>query len=564
MVPSWPQVPGYVLLDPLGTGAGGRVWRARRAADGLLVALKVVQAADNDPAGALREAGVLARVRHPHLLHLYDVLPVPDDSGTATCLALAVQLADGGSLAQVLAARRHLTPGELVTLLVPLGGALAQLHEAAVVHGDVSPANVLFLADGMPMLGDVGVARLVGESDRAVHGTDGMVAPEVLEGFAPGPEADVYALGALAWWCLTGERPGWVGTRCDLVDLVPDVPEQLRELVQGAMSPEPDDRPQAQEVAAVALTLVAPEPIEVAPDVDPAAGLTRRLRAVARAETLNGTEAVSGAERWWGRWWSRRRHRPVPARHRARTEQAVAGGRLWWTGPRMSVPAVGALLAAAAVVVLLPGSGSDSSATDPVHTTTADGQPRSGFVPPAPSDAAPWQRSKAEVDARTAATTSSSVDPSAPGASAIEATVQTLVRARATAWSKTDPDLLDRALAVGSPAIEVDRIALTRAQRDGVDYEGVGFHVLQTEVRPVDRASVEATSAADSTTQPTSVPTSTGGSGVPRLRVQAMVRRDAITARSATGESTSTGARVDQVTLELRRGKHGWRIWSWH
>lgn len=538
MVPSWPQVPGYVVLDPVGAGAGGQVWRARREADDLLVALKVVGVTGGGLDDALREAGVLARVRHPHVLHLYDVLPLPDEAGSPSRLALAVQLAGGGSLAQVLAARRHLTAGEVVTLLAPLGDALAQLHGAGVVHGDVSPANVLFLADGMPMLGDVGVARLVGELDRAVHGTDGMVAPEVLEGFHPGPEADVYALGALAWWCLTGEVPGWVGTRADLADLIPEVPEQMRELVQRAMSPEPEDRPEAQEVAAAVLTLADPEPIEVAPDADPAVGLTRRLRAAARKEPQARADGPAGA----GRWWRRRRSRGRPARHRRGGQQPATGRSGLLAGRRSIVASLVLLLAVAAVAALVVDR--DASNGGPVDTArpaaTADGGPTpEPPVPAPPRGSAPAGSQEAAADTVIATT---DAPPEAPR---VRATVQTLVQARATAWSRTDPDLLGAALAADSPALETDRAALAEAVRRNVAYDGLAFQVLEASLESVD-GSVEAAKPA-----------------AQRLRVRATVRRDAMSAHTGSGELSTVPPRVDEITLELRRGEQGWRIWSW-
>ena len=202
-----PALPGYEVLAPLGVGATSSVWRARRRADGLVVAVKVLRPAGGDVAAGLREAGLLARVRHRHVVHLYDVLPLPDPAtGRPAAVALATQLAGGGSLAQVLARRRILSPGELVTALQPVAGALADLHGTGVVHGDLSTGNVLFLRDGMPVLGDLGAARITGEEPGQRLGTgaaDGMVAPEVVEGFPPTPESDVYQLGALAWHCLS-------------------------------------------------------------------------------------------------------------------------------------------------------------------------------------------------------------------------------------------------------------------------------------------------------------------------------------------------------------------------
>ncbi|CAN5893195.1 hypothetical protein BH24ACT8_BH24ACT8_18200 [soil metagenome] len=306
MQPEPPQVPGYSLLELIGSGATGRVWRARREADALLVALKIVDVPDGDVSSAMREAAVLSRVRHRHLIHLYDVLAIPGADGRSASIALAVQLAGGGSLAQVLSGRGHLTPGELVTVVAPLAGALADLHRAGVVHGDLSPGNVLFLSDGMPMLADLGVCRIAGERVTAVHGTDGMVAPELLEGFGASVESDVYALGALAWTALTGEPPGWVGTREPLGELVAGVPERMLELVDACLAPEPADRPEADEVALALFDAATAEPVELAPGADRASALTHRLRAQARADDES---AEDGATKRAGRSGRRGDHR---------------------------------------------------------------------------------------------------------------------------------------------------------------------------------------------------------------------------------------------------------------
>lgn len=206
-----PQIPGYDVLGRIGVGSSAQVWRARRLADDLDVALKVVPTRPEQVSSALREAGILARVRHQHVIHLYAVLPVPGSGGRPGGVALAMELADGGALTDVLSAREHLTPGELVTICSPLAGALAELHRASVVHGDISPGNVLFRSDGMPLLADLGASRIAGERQAQTYGTDGMVAPEVLEGFEPSAESDVYALGALSWRCLVGEDRGGSG-----------------------------------------------------------------------------------------------------------------------------------------------------------------------------------------------------------------------------------------------------------------------------------------------------------------------------------------------------------------
>lgn len=285
---SRPHIPGYDVRAPLGQGTGGSVWRAERRADGLPVALKVVRPVGGEVSAALREAAVLASVRHPHVLHLYDVLPIIDpDTGRPDAVVLVTQLAAGGSLGQVLSRRRLLSPGELVTVLQPVSGALADLHALGTVHGDLSTGNILFREDGMPLVADLGTARVVGEEGLVGVGTgagDGMVAPEVLEGFPATRESDVYQLGALAWLCLVGDPPGPGFERPALVEVSPDLPELLIDLVDRAMAPQPEDRPDAEELALALHAVAAPLPVEVAPDADGSHSLTQRLRQQAQED----------------------------------------------------------------------------------------------------------------------------------------------------------------------------------------------------------------------------------------------------------------------------------------
>ncbi|MCE0488058.1 serine/threonine-protein kinase [Ornithinimicrobium sediminis] len=518
-----PVVPGYSLLERVGSGASGEVWRARRRADDLLVALKVVRARDGDLGTALREAAVLSRVRHQHLLHLYDVVPLPDPQGRPAGLGLAVQFAAGGSLAQVLAARRLLSLGELVTLLSPVAGALADLHRVGVVHGDVSPGNVLFLSDGMPMLADVGVSRLVGERLDAVHGTDGMVAPEVVEGFPPGPEADVYGLGALAWLCLSGEQPGWVGTRADLADLAPELPDAARDLVQRCLAPEPEDRPDAEEVAVAVLALAPPEPIEVAPDADPGLGLTRRLRAAARAD--DEADAVEQV--------GRRSHLP---RHRSARGTSEHGGtgrrRPLWAGAAVLLVTVAVGCLGVAVTSWPSGEAQDRVA------------PLAPAAPTAPAAEASPGAGTGSASA-SASTSSVSVEPSAPGAGVLDPVVddepdpvslmQELVDARALAWESGDPGRLRAALASGSPALGADTADLELAAAERIDYADVGFRVVSADTR---------------------------GEEDGRLRVSGVVERAPLQISTRDGIQ-ETPAVEEEVTWELRRADGRWRIWSW-
>jgi serine/threonine protein kinase len=199
------QLPGFVVGELLGSGSSSEVWAARIAATGERVALKRVALTEPDALRAARtEAALLTALDHPHLVRLHALIPTPEAA------VLVLDLADGGSLADMLARRSRLAVGEVVTALAPIGAALAYAHQRGVLHGDVTPGNVLFTSIGLPMLGDLGVARIVGDSV-AVRCTPEYIDPAVARGFVPGPSSDVFMLGAIAMRALTGS-PVWRGT----------------------------------------------------------------------------------------------------------------------------------------------------------------------------------------------------------------------------------------------------------------------------------------------------------------------------------------------------------------
>ena len=199
------RLPGFVIGELLGSGNSSEVWAARIAATGERVALKRVALTEPDALRAARtEAALLTALDHPHLIRLHALIPTPDAA------VLVLDLADGGSFADLLARRGRLAVGEVVTALAPIGAALAYAHQHGVLHGDVTPGNVLFTAIGLPMLADLGVGRIVGDSV-AVRCTPEYVDPAVARGCAPGPSSDVFMLGAVAMRALTGS-PVWRGT----------------------------------------------------------------------------------------------------------------------------------------------------------------------------------------------------------------------------------------------------------------------------------------------------------------------------------------------------------------
>jgi hypothetical protein len=205
----WPvmsgwKLSGYVIENLLGFGASGEVWRARVASTGEPVALKrIVVDGASRVRSAQAEAALLATLEHPHLVRLHELVP------TTGAIVLVLDLAAGGTLAELINVRGRITPGEAITALAPIGAALAYAHNAGVVHGDVTPANVLFTDVGMPLLADLGVARLLGD-DAPVQSTPAFIDPAVAAGCLPGPQSDVFMIAAVVVHALTGE-PWWRG-----------------------------------------------------------------------------------------------------------------------------------------------------------------------------------------------------------------------------------------------------------------------------------------------------------------------------------------------------------------
>src|SRR5262249_28806623 len=150
----WPMVPGYEILDELGCGGMGVVYKARQLRLNRLVALKLVRA-EAGPERRLRylvEGEVLARLQHPNVVRIYDV-------GCYRGQAyFALELVEGGSLAEKLDGK-PLPAREAARLVACLAQAVQAAHAQGVIHRDLKPANVLLAANGVPKLTDFGLAK---------------------------------------------------------------------------------------------------------------------------------------------------------------------------------------------------------------------------------------------------------------------------------------------------------------------------------------------------------------------------------------------------------------------
>jgi tetratricopeptide (TPR) repeat protein len=208
--PPLPDVPGYELLEEIGRGGMGVVYKARQAGLDRLVALKMVlagaYAGEAERARFRGEALAVARLQHPHVVQVF---AVGEHEGHPF---LALELLEGGSLAERLRGG-PLPPRQAAELAERLARAVQAAHEAGVVHRDLKPANILLGGDGTAKVADFGLAKRLDAAgptqSGAVMGTPAYMAPEQAGGRAKevGPAADVYALGAILYEMLTGRPP---------------------------------------------------------------------------------------------------------------------------------------------------------------------------------------------------------------------------------------------------------------------------------------------------------------------------------------------------------------------
>lgn len=219
----------YRLIRRLGQGAMGAVWEAERVADGRSVALKLLKRELLREDRALhrfrREAKLSARLAHPNVVATFDS-GVDDESGQPW---MSMELVSGPNLATWAREHAPVPRATAVTLLRDVFAAVGHAHALSIVHRDLKPENVLLVVDGpvpRAKVSDFGIAKGLEEqswaSTEAGLGTPVWTAPEQgRAGFVPSPRADVWALGLIAFWLLTGNSY-WRhdNARSSVVDLV--------------------------------------------------------------------------------------------------------------------------------------------------------------------------------------------------------------------------------------------------------------------------------------------------------------------------------------------------------
>jgi formylglycine-generating enzyme required for sulfatase activity len=313
----YPEVPGYEILGILGHGGMGVVYRARQLKASRLVALKMIRAFEHaSPADRLRfqiETEAVARLQHPHIVQLYEVGEVRGQP------FFSLEFCDGDTLTDQLKKQRP-TPREAAELIETLARAMHYAHLRGVVHRDLKPGNVLLAgAERVAKITDFGLAKRIDAEARevsqsgAIMGTAAYMAPEQAAGKVrdTGPAADVYALGALLYECLTGHPP-FEGPQHEVLlsvlsdepvppsRLVPKSPRDLETICLKCLSKEPARRyASAEELANDLRRFQAGEPIRARPvgAVERAVKWVRRhaaVAALAAAVLLVATLGVAG------------------------------------------------------------------------------------------------------------------------------------------------------------------------------------------------------------------------------------------------------------------------------
>ncbi|MDX2646518.1 serine/threonine-protein kinase [Streptomyces sp. PA03-1a] len=290
----------YRLGDVIGRGGMGRVWEAQDVVLRRTVAVKELtpgaHLAEDDRAvlqeRMKQEARAAARINHPNVVTVHDVV---EQDGRPW---IVMELVDGRSLDEVVRRDGPLPPRRAAAVAAAVLEALRAAHAAGVLHRDVKPANVLLARDGRVLLTDFGIA--VVEGDSAITRTGELVgsvdylAPERARGGRPGPESDLWSLGATLYAAVEGRSPfrrtSPIGTLQAVV--YEDLPEPraagpLRPVIAALLAKEPAARPEAGHVATTLAAIAAGGPRR-----RPGGRRTALVAAAVAVALLAGTGAV--------------------------------------------------------------------------------------------------------------------------------------------------------------------------------------------------------------------------------------------------------------------------------
>jgi serine/threonine-protein kinase len=308
----------YEILDKLGEGAMGVVYRARDDTLGRVVALKMlsseVDAATEQYQRFQREAEAIGRLNHPHIVKVYDL------GSSDGQLYMAMELLEGRDLRALIEQREPIAFADRIRIMAEICEGLEYAHSRGVVHRDVKPANIVVTAAGRVKILDFGLARVATRQTitkrGVILGTPDYMAPEQATGQAVHPLSDMFAAGVVFYEFLTLQKP-FVGRTLHSVlyqiisehpspvlTLNPDVPARLASIVHRMLEKEPERRFESMAEVAQRVRVIhaayrrsrsrSALPVESGPDPDDPSPEEHRRRI--RGHLTRGQEHLSAGQ----------------------------------------------------------------------------------------------------------------------------------------------------------------------------------------------------------------------------------------------------------------------------